>query len=68
MYSYDVVAWGKPLQRRERETPKPSGTQILLKLKYSGVCHSDVLIRDGYFELGGGKRFQMSDRVVIEIP
>ena len=62
MYSYDVVEWGKPLQRRERETPKPSGTQVLIKLKYSGVCHSDVHIRDGYFELGGGKRFQMSDR------
>ena len=62
MYSYDVVEWGKPLQRRERETPKPSGTQVLLKLKYSGVCRSDVHIRDGYFDLGGGKRFQMSDR------
>ena len=62
MYSYDVVEWGKPLQRRERETPTPTGTQVLLKLKYSGVCHSDVHIRDGYFELGGGKRFHMSDR------
>ena len=62
MYSYDVVEWGKPLQRRERETPTPTGTQVLLKLKYSGVCHSDVHIRDGYFDLGGGKRFHMSER------
>ena len=30
---------------------------MLLKLKYCGVCHSDVHIRDGYFDLGGGKRF-----------
>ena len=62
MLSYDVVEWGKPLQRRERETPKPTGTQVLLKLKYCGVCHSDVHIREGYFDLGGGKRFRMSDR------
>jgi D-arabinose 1-dehydrogenase-like Zn-dependent alcohol dehydrogenase len=62
MFSYDVVEWGKPLQRRERETPRPSGTEVLLKLRYCGVCHSDVHIRDGYFELGGGKRFHMSDR------
>jgi D-arabinose 1-dehydrogenase-like Zn-dependent alcohol dehydrogenase len=62
MFSYDVVEWGKPLERRERETPKPSGTEVLLKLRYCGVCHSDVHIRDGYFELGGGKRFHMSDR------
>ncbi len=62
MLSYDVVEWGKPLQKAEKPTPKPTGTQVLLKLKYCGVCHSDVHIRDGYFDLGGGKRFNMSDR------
>jgi hypothetical protein len=56
MYSDDVVEWGKPLQWRERETPTPSRTQVLLKLKYSSVCHSDVHIRDCHFELGGGKQ------------
>lgn len=62
MYSYDVVDWGKALERREHATPTPTGTEVLLKLKYCGVCHSDVHIRDGYFELGGGKRFHMTDR------
>jgi D-arabinose 1-dehydrogenase-like Zn-dependent alcohol dehydrogenase len=62
MLSYDVVEWGKPLQKTVRDTPIPAGTEVLLKLKYCGVCHSDVHIRDGYFELGGGKRFHMSDR------
>lgn len=62
MFSYDVVEWGKPLEKREHPTPVPQGTEVLLKLKYCGVCHSDVHIRDGYFDLGGGKRFHMSDR------
>ena len=62
MLSYDVVEWGKPLQRAEKPTPKPAGTEVLLKLKFCGVCHSDVHIREGYFDLGGGKRFNMSDR------
>jgi len=62
MISYDVVDWGAPLEKREHPTPVPSGTEVLLKLKYCGVCHSDVHIRDGYFELGGGKRFHMSER------
>ena len=62
MLSYDVVEWGKPLQKREHPTPVPKGTEVLLKLKYCGVCHSDVHIRDGYFDMGGGKRFHMSDR------
>ena len=62
MLSYDVVEWGKPLKKTERETPEPRGTEVLLKLKYCGVCHSDVHIRDGYFDLGGGKRLAMSER------
>jgi len=62
MLSYDVTEWGKPLQSATRETPRPTGTEVLLKLKYCGVCHSDVHIRDGYFELGGGKRFYMTER------
>src|SRR5438552_19209024 len=62
MLSYDVVEWGKPLEKAERETPKPNGTEVLLTLNYCGVCHSDVHICDGYFELGGGKWLLMSDR------
>lgn len=62
MLSYDVVEWGKPLEKRERKTPGPKGTEVLIKLKYCGVCHSDVHIRDGYFDLGGGKRLHMSER------
>ena len=62
MLSYDVVEWGQPLQKREHQTPTPTGTEVLIKLKYCGVCHSDVHIRDGYFEMGGGKRFHMSER------
>ncbi len=62
MYSYDVVEWGGSLVRRDHPTPVPAGTEVLLKLRYCGVCHSDVHIRDGYFDLGGGKRFHMSER------
>jgi D-arabinose 1-dehydrogenase-like Zn-dependent alcohol dehydrogenase len=62
MLSYDVTEWGKPLQKATRETPRPTGTEVLLKVKYCGVCHSDVHIHEGFFELGGGKRFYMSER------
>ena len=27
MLSYDVVEWGKPLEKAERETPEPKGTE-----------------------------------------
>ena len=62
MLSYDVLEWGMPLKRIDRQTPRPQGTEVLVKLKYCGVCHSDAHIRDGYFDLGGGKRLLMSER------
>jgi D-arabinose 1-dehydrogenase-like Zn-dependent alcohol dehydrogenase len=62
MLSYDVVEWGHALEIRERVTPTPKGTEVLVRLKYCGVCHSDVHIRDGYFDLGGGRRLHMSER------
>ena len=64
MISYDVTEWGKPLQKALRDTPTPQGTEVLVRVKYCGVCHSDVHIRDGYFDLGGGKKFHMSERVM----
>src|SRR5213594_4199828 len=62
MLSYDVIEWRKPLKPSKRATPTPNGAEVLLRLKYCGVCHSDVHIRDGYFDLGGGKRLEMSER------
>jgi len=62
MISYDVVEHGKPLQKVLKETPKPTGTEVLVRITRSGVCHSDLHIWDGYFDLGGGKRFYVKDR------
>ncbi len=64
MKSYDVCECGAPLRLMERPTPKPAGTEILLKVIAAGVCHSDLHIWDGYYDLGGGKRLQLSDRGV----
>jgi D-arabinose 1-dehydrogenase-like Zn-dependent alcohol dehydrogenase len=62
MITYDIVEHGKPLQKVLKDTPKPSGTEVLVRITRSGVCHSDLHIWDGYFELGGGKRFYVRDR------
>jgi D-arabinose 1-dehydrogenase-like Zn-dependent alcohol dehydrogenase len=56
MNCYQIVDWGKPLQQRLRERPRPAGEEVLVKVDAAGVCHSDVHLRDGFFDLGGGKR------------
>jgi D-arabinose 1-dehydrogenase-like Zn-dependent alcohol dehydrogenase len=60
MRSYDITRFGAPLERFERPTPKPSGGEVLVRVVASGVCHSDLHIWEGYFELGGGKKLTMA--------
>jgi len=62
MISYQIVEHGKPLQKVAFEKPKPQGTEVLMRVTRSGVCHSDLHIWEGYFELGGGKRFYVKER------
>ena len=62
MKSYDVCECGAPLQLMERPTPKPTGTEVLLKVLAAGVCHCDLHIWDGYYDIGGGKMLKLADR------
>ena len=65
MLSQAIVEFGKPLQAIESPTPEPKGTEVLLKVENAGVCHSDVHIHDGYFDLGGGNKLPMAN---IKLP
>ena len=51
-----------PCNCNEQPTPQPKGTEVLLKVLAAGVCHSDLHLADGYFDLGGGKRMSLQDR------
>ena len=62
MKSYDVVDFGAPLRQAEKPTPKPQGSEVLLRTLAAGVCHSDLHIREGWYDLGGGKRLTLKDR------
>lgn len=67
MLSYRITKWGEPLEAREEATPEPRGTEVLVRVEACGVCHSDLHIRDGYFDLGGGRRITFDERGV-ELP
>ena len=62
MISFDITSFGQPLQRSERATPQPQGSQVLLRTLAAGVCHSDLHIWHGWYDLGAGKRLQMDTR------
>ena len=52
MKAYQVEEPGKPLVCNEVETPNPQGKEVLVKTISCGVCHSDVHIHEGAFNLG----------------
>ena len=62
MLSWQIIEHGKPLQRILSDTPKPQASEVLVRITRAGVCHSDVHIWEGYFDLGGGKRFYVKER------
>ncbi len=64
MRSFQIPAWGEPLVERQLPTPQPAGSEVLLKVDACGVCHSDLHIWDGYFDLGDGKRATLESRGV----
>ncbi|MGH1357915.1 MAG: alcohol dehydrogenase [Burkholderiaceae bacterium] len=60
--SYDLVEYGKPLQARLREMPKPKASEVLVRVRRSGVCHSDLHIGSGHMDLGEEGVLSMAER------
>lgn len=60
MHCYQFSAFGAPLEAAERATPEPQGTEVLLRVRACGVCHSDLHLREGYFDLGEGKKLYLA--------
>ena len=60
MISYELAAFGQPLVRHEGLPLEPRGSEVLLRVAACGVCHSDVHLHDGYFDLGNGRRLDLA--------
>jgi alcohol dehydrogenase, propanol-preferring len=65
MKSFRVADFNAPLQEVDEPTPQPSGTQVLIRVKAAGVCHSDLHIWEGGYDLGHGRKpLSLKDRGV----
>lgn len=60
--SYPFNQFKGPLKEVENKLPQPSGTEVLVRVDFCGVCHSDVHIHEGYYDLGGGKKLHLEER------
>jgi alcohol dehydrogenase/propanol-preferring alcohol dehydrogenase len=65
MKSFQVTDFKAPLKEVDQPTPQPGGTQVLIKVKAAGVCHSDLHIWEGGYDLGHGRKpLSLKDRGV----
>ena len=62
MRCYCVTHHGQPLSLIEQPTPEPQGSEVLVKVRAAGLCHSDIHLWEGHYDLGGGKQLKLSDR------
>jgi alcohol dehydrogenase/propanol-preferring alcohol dehydrogenase len=60
MRSFQVDSFGQPLVAVDHALVPPEGGEVVLRVGSCGVCHSDVHLHDGYFDLGGGARLEMA--------
>jgi alcohol dehydrogenase, propanol-preferring len=59
-----IVKPKESLQVQQLETPKPRGSQVLVKVHSSGVCHSDIHLWEGGYEGPHGLFLKTTDRGV----
>lgn len=51
-----MVEYGAPLCEVVEPDPTPQGTEVVVRITRCGVCHSDIHIHEGFFDMGGGNR------------
>jgi propanol-preferring alcohol dehydrogenase len=64
MNAAQIIKPKESLQIQQIETPKPKGSQVLIKISSSGVCHSDIHLWQGGYEGPGGQFLKTTDRGV----
>lgn len=62
MRCYCVLHHGQALELVEKPIPQPQGTEVLLKVIAAGVCHTDLHLWEGHYDMGGGKKLTLAER------
>src|SRR5688500_11404553 len=65
MRSWQLTEFGAPLRENLNEPPRPQGTEVLLRVRACGACHSAVHLWQGFFDLGGGKKLSFAETMQL---
>jgi len=59
-----IIEPTKPLEICELENLTPTGNEVIVKVVAAGVCHSDLHLWEGGYDLGDGTFLKVTDRGV----
>ena len=59
-----IVKPNEPLEITEVVDPSPQGNEVIVEVKSAGVCHSDLHLWEGGYDLGDGSFLKVTDRGV----
>lgn len=62
MRAMQIIEFAKPLRLNNYTTPAPKSGEVLIKILSAGVCHSDLHLWEGFFDLGMGQKLDVSTR------
>ena len=65
MLGWAVVAHGAPVECVELPDPTPTGTDAVIAVTHCAVCHSDLPLRRGGNDLGGGRMLSVKDHGLV---
>jgi propanol-preferring alcohol dehydrogenase len=60
-------AWGQDLEARDDDLAPPTGHEVTVRVTHSGMCHSDLHIQAGGFDMGGGVLSSL-ERAGVKLP
>jgi len=62
MYGYAITRHGEPLEKITKPTPVPEGREVLVAVTHAGVCHSDLHLQEGGYDLGSRGSLDFASR------
>ncbi|HUL67445.1 MAG TPA: alcohol dehydrogenase [Burkholderiaceae bacterium] len=60
-------SWGGALEQQADDLPAPAGHEVTVRVTHCGICHSDLHIQAGGFDMGGGKLSSL-ERAGTQLP
>ncbi|MEM9643333.1 MAG: alcohol dehydrogenase [Pseudomonadota bacterium] len=61
---FEAAEFGGPIRPVERYIAEPVGTEVVVEVSHCGVCHTDLHVHHGGYEIGGGQELRFEDRGV----